>query len=223
MADRRYTVPTENSFMSLCNEEMARDGFQVVNKRKRNNTEQSDDRVYMFIKSSSDDKLNIIYDELFSIRGNQEQTNKGMFGFQQGFRFMNEKLGQVIDVTNRNTNLLKTLAYKSIAQEARSRRNNLIFWGVSKNYNENCFQVIRDFIRHHPDLDAGKRYLARAHRLGTRKIGHQNPRRPIIVNFRDFCDTDMIMSRAYMFKNTPFSVCYDLPKEINEARKKTVG
>lgn len=30
----------------------------------------------------------------------------------------------------------------------------------------------------------------------------------------------MIMSKAYMLKNTPFSVCYDLPKEINEARKK---
>ena len=28
------------------------------------------------------------------------------------------------------------------------------------------------------------------------------------------------MSRAYMLKNTPFSIGYDLPKEIKEARKK---
>lgn len=63
-------------------------------------------------------------------------------------------------------------------------------------------------------------YLARAHRLGPRKVGSRNPHRPIIVNFRDFCDTDMVMNRAHMLKNSPFSVGYDLPKEINEARKR---
>ena len=104
--------------------------------------------------------------------------------------------------------------------EARSRRNNLIFWGLSENYGENCFAIIREHISHHLGLDAGNMYLARAHRLGQRKIGIRNPKRPIIVNFRDFCDTDMIMSKANMLKGTPFSICYDLPKEINEARKK---
>ena len=63
-------------------------------------------------------------------------------------------------------------------------------------------------------------YLAHAHRLGPNRIGQCNPKRPIIVNFRDFCDTELIMSRAHMLKNTPFSVGYDLPKEIHEARKK---
>ena len=57
-------------------------------------------------------------------------------------------------------------------------------------------------------------YLARSHRLGPRKIG-----RPIIVNFRDFCDTEAIMAKAYMLKGTPFSIDHDLPKEIIEARK----
>ena len=63
-------------------------------------------------------------------------------------------------------------------------------------------------------------YISRAHRLGPRKIGQRVYSRPIIVNFRDFCDTDLIMSKAYMLERTPFSVGYDLPKEINEARKK---
>ena len=63
-------------------------------------------------------------------------------------------------------------------------------------------------------------YLARAHRLGPRKIEIRDPRRPIIVNFRDFIDTDTIMNKAFMLKNTPFSIAYDLPKEINEARKR---
>ena len=133
---------------------------------------------------------------------------------------MNDKLCEVIEVTNKNTNVLKTLAYKSIDLEARSRRNNLLFWGLLENPNENCFHIIRDFISRHLDLDAGNMYLARAHRLGPRRIGHLNPKRPIIVNFRDFCDTELIMSRANLLRHTPFSVGYDLPKEINEARKK---
>lgn len=224
LGDWRYTVPTDNMFRSLCNDDNMAAGEFQVNKRKRNNTGPSnecsnEERVNVFLKSSTDEKLNFIFDELCSIRGNQDYTNKGMMIFQQSFQHMNEKLGHVIEVTNKNTNLLKTLAYKSIDQEARSRRNNLIFWGMSENYNENCFHIIRDFIKNHLDLDSDRMYLARAHRLGPRKIGHRNPRRPIIVNFRDFCDTDTIMSRTYMLKDTPFSVCYDLPKEINEARK----
>ena len=197
---------------------MARE-FQM-NKRKRNNTEQSDLQINEFICSSSDDKLNLIFQELRSIRGNQEQTNNGMLNFQENFLQIHQKLEQVVNVTNRNTDLLKTLAYKSIDQEARSRWNNLIFWGISENYEENCFSLIREFIKNHLDLDSDRMYLARAHRLGQRKIGYRNPKRPIIVNFRDFCDVESIMSRSYLLKNTQFSVGYDLQNEINEARKR---
>ena len=133
-------------------------------------------------------------------KGDARADNKGMIDFRKEFRYVNEKLGQVIQVTNKNTSMLKTLAYKSIDQEARSRRNNLVFWGISKNYGENCFQIIHDFIRQHLDLDSGKMYLARANRLWPRKVGSRNPHRPIIVNFRDFCDTDMVMNRAHLLK-----------------------
>ena len=157
------------------------------------------------------------------MRFNQEQMTRGMMNFEHSIRCVNDKLCEVIEVTNKNSNVLKTLAYKSIDLEARSRRNNLLFWGLFETYNENCFFVIRDFIKRHLDLDADNMYLARAHRLGPRKIGQRDPKRPIIVNFRDYCDTDIIMSRARLLKNLPFSIGYDLPKEIKEARKKVVG
>ena len=63
-------------------------------------------------------------------------------------------------------------------------------------------------------------YLACAHRLGQWKIGYRNPKRPIIVHFRDFCDVEDRMSRSYLLKNSQLSAGYDLPKEINEARKR---
>lgn len=219
--DSRYSVPVENSFVMLGENETGRDGFTMVQskRRKRNDTEQSSNRS-VFMNCSTDDKLNMIFDELKYIRGCQEQTNRGMISFQNGFRGISEKLTQVVNITNKNTSLMKTLAYKSIDIEARSRRNNLIFWGIHESYNENCFALIRDFIDNHLDLDPNGMYLSRAHRLGPRKIGHQNPKRPIIVNFRDFCDTEEVMGRAHMLKHTPFSIGYDLPKEIKDARKK---
>ena len=179
-----------------------------------------EERVSQFMDPSSTDKLNIIFNELQIIRGSKEQTNRYMLNFQQSYRLVNDKLWEVIEVTNKNTNVLKTLAYKSIDIEARSRRNNIMFWGLIENSHENCFHIIRDFIHRHLDLDAGNMYLARAHRLGPRKIGQPNPKRPIIVNFRDICDTESIIPRAHMLRNAPFSVGFDLLKEINEARKK---
>lgn len=213
-------VPTENRYFALYKEEMAREGFQNANKRKRANTGQSDsENRSIFMLSSADDKLNVIFDELLMIRKTQEKTNKGMLDFQKHFQNMGESVSQVVRATNKNTDMIKTLAYKSIDQEARSRRNNLIFWGLAENYYENCFALIREFIKHQLDLDSDKMYLARAHRLGPRKNHVHNQKRPIIVNFRDFCDIEIIMSNANMLRNTPFSVDHDVPKEINMARK----
>ena len=82
-----------------------------------------------------------------------------------------------------------------------------------ENRNENCFALIRQFIKNELHLDSDKMYLARAHRLGPVK------KRPFIVNFRDYCDTQSIMSNAHLLRGTPFSVDHDLPKEIGAARE----
>ena len=93
---------------------------------------------------------------------------------------MGEGLSRVIQSTNSKTHMLKTLAYKSIDLEARSMRNNLIFWGLAENVRENCFAVIRGFIKNELDLDADNMYLARAHRLGPRITNVGVQKRPLI-------------------------------------------
>ena len=108
-------MQTENMYGPLCSENnMAGVDFQM-NKRKRNNTGQNEvNRVSDFLKSSSDHKLNYIFEELRCVRVSQEQTNRGMFEFQQGCKRLTEKLGQSIKVTNSDTNLLETLAYRLV-------------------------------------------------------------------------------------------------------------
>jgi hypothetical protein len=132
---------------------------------------------------------------------------------------LDSKIERVSRTTDRHTEYLRATTYKQVDAEARQRRNNLIFRGLAENPGENCFELIRDFMRNHLDLDPGAIYLSRAHRLG-RRSHNRISRRPIIVNFRDYCDTEMIMNRAHMLKSTPFSVDIDLPREIQNARSK---
>ena len=104
--------------------------------------------------------------------------------------------------------------------EARARRNNIIFRGISENRGENCYQLVRDFLKNHLDIDSDRMYIARAHRLGRMQRNNQYQSRPIIVNFRDYCDIESIMGSARMLRGKPFSIDHDFPKEIQEARSR---
>ena len=133
---------------------------------------------------------------------------------------MQHKMEQFVQVTNNHTDFLKTLAYRSIDMEARSRRNNLTFRRLSENRCENCFSLIRDFISNHLDIDSGQMYLARTHRLGSFSPARRMHKRAIIVTFRDSCDTELIMSKVTLLRDTIFSIDYDFPKEIQAARSR---
>ena len=87
-----YNVSTENRFMAAYKDDMTREGYQFVDrsKRKRTNTGQSDSDRSVFQLFGTEDKLNVIYEELQSIRVMQQQTNRGMSNFQNSFRCMGE-------------------------------------------------------------------------------------------------------------------------------------
>lgn len=129
-----------------------------------------------------------------------------------------------------HTNRLKLLEYKSIDSEARNRRNNLIFRGISEtNENEDCETIIHGFLRDRLGLDFIP-VIQRAHRLGNPRgrrrfmrgsiRGQSQPPRPIIACFRDYGDIEVILGNATKLKDTQFGINKDFPKEIIEARSK---
>lgn len=104
---------------------------------------------------------------------------------------------------------LALLEYKSIDIESRSRRNNLIFVGFLESRDEDCTRKINSFVR--DDLQIESQVgIERAHRLGRFKPGFN---RPIIVAFRAYPDTQLILSNAYKLKNTRLSINRDFPQE----------
>ena len=126
-------------------------------------------------------------------------------------------------------NRIRLVEYKSIDMEARSRRNNLIFRGHPETVeNDNCVEIVRKFLLERLDLDPGM-CIQRAHRLGNMYMKRRNrggisttntQPRPIIVNFRDYQDVELILQNAKKLKDTPFGINRDYPKEIINARSK---
>ena len=112
---------------------------------------------------------------------------------------------------------------KLIDNEARSRRNNLLFFGIPEDSNEQVEDMITNFIKDKMKVTAPPSSIKRAHRLGRPRRGttigsKANHPRPIIVNFHNFKLKEEIRAKRFDLVR-PFSVAEDLPTEIREARK----
>lgn len=129
---------------------------------------------------------------------------------------MDSRLSRSETVILSHDDRLKLLEYKSIDNEARNRRNNLLFKGLSEERNEDCFRRIEIFVRDNLGINE-RLHIDRAHRLGRFSL---NKVRPIIVAFRDYGDTDSIMSRAKQLRGSPYGISRDYPPEIVKARQK---
>ena len=140
-----YNIPVKNRFCVLTPDKMA------ANSENRSSGGNVDREV--FLSSTVDDKLVAIFDELLFIRNEQVDCSRGMLNLRKSVENVSEKLGQVVDVTNQQSDFLRQIAYKSIDTEARSRRNNLIFRGFTEHSGENCYQIILEFLANQFDLD----------------------------------------------------------------------
>ena len=117
---------------------------------------------------------------------------------------------------------------KLIDHEARSRRNNLLFFGIDEEQNENTEEKLIGFLKNTLKLEVIPG-IQRAHRLGRPKpkgtvfIGSRaNQPRPIIVCFFDFKQREQIRIKRHELQR-PYGIAEDLPSEIREARKSLQG
>ncbi|MCG8045177.1 MAG: hypothetical protein JAY66_05770 [Candidatus Thiodiazotropha taylori] len=186
----------------------------VQNKKRRCST----GTQRAFASLSVDDKLLHMFEKL----ENLEQSNRSIENIAQGVSVTKQQIEQVQMRTDYHEQCLKVLAYKSIDIEARSRRNNLIFHGLAESANEDCYELLKDFLWNEMCLDIDDYYIDRIHRLGSLYRAKQrspDPRRPIIVAFGMYKYTQTILEAAYMLRGTKYSVSRDFPQEIVKARK----
>ena len=113
-------IPVQNRFNMLATRE---NGSDAAGHKATTPSVSRDD----FESSTMDNKLFHMFDDLRFIRQEQVNSSLAINSFHRQMNTVNEKLNKVIHVTNTQTDIMKTLAYKSVDMEPRSRRNNLIF------------------------------------------------------------------------------------------------
>ncbi len=116
----------------------------------------------------------------------------------------------------------RDLQWKAIDCEARSRRNNLLFYGIPEEQGEDCFRSAEKFIKNELKISQPV-VLQRAHRLGKptppNAIGQRvSQPRPIIVNFMDFRQRESVRAARIQLRH-PFGISEDFPWEVRKARE----
>ena len=178
-------------------------------------------------KMSVNDKLDFLIHEMSTVEQLTQQVQQ-----QQS------QLSQLNDITeNMQTEIVHmhhTLSQQQlriIDLEARSRRNNLLFFNIPEPEQESdtgCEQALCDFLA--TQLKLNEEQLSRVvfqsvHRLGRPRRGvapngQAWKPRPVIAGFRDFkCKQDILFSSSCL-KGSPFAIREDFPAEIRTARGK---
>lgn len=107
--------------------------------------------------------------------------------------------------------------------ENRSRRNNLIFYGLPDPNPSEKFpdseEIIINHCRDHLNLTLDPKLIERAHRLGRHRHDHQ---RPIIAKFTFFKTKEEILSNGRKLKGTNYSIGEDFSESVRKARKHLV-
>ena len=110
---------------------------------------------------------------------------------------------------------------RCLYQEVYNRRENLRFLGFPEatTTEEVASEVVNQFLERELELDGVRDIeFQRVHRIGKKKSGAS---RPIIARFLRFPDRERIFRRALEVRDvTEVRVFTDLPKEIQERRKK---
>ncbi|XP_077485847.1 uncharacterized protein LOC144096897 [Amblyomma americanum] len=126
--------------------------------------------------------------------------------------------------TEKSTQQVRDLEARFDDAENRSRRCNLIFYGLSDSTPSESFADSEEVIIRHCsdqlDVSLDSKDIERAHRLGCHNTERQ---RPIIVKFASFKTKQMILSNGPNLKDTDFSIGEDFSRRVQNIRKQLVA
>ncbi len=150
-----------------------------------------------------------------------ERMESGMKRQEAEVRKVKEDVVEVKNSTNLLRSRMERAEEKLIEQEARSRRNNVVFHGIEERVGEDCMKIVKDLARDKCGLQ-GEVRVERAHRMGAKQIGSRARPRPLICRFLDFRDKEELMKRRRQLPKGVYAGD-DLPHEVREARKQLRG
>lgn len=100
--------------------------------------------------------------------------------------------------------------------ETRSMRNNLVFYNIPEEEQEDCEDKLTNCIRHEMKIEVVSSDFARVHRMGAKRGGSI---RPIVARFQSFKKKEVVRKAAPVLKGKRFGVSEQYPREIADKRK----
>ena len=163
-------------------------------------------------------KMVTLEDSVGSISSKQKSMESDLKDLSQSVEFVAGSYDKLENVAKSNSNEIKVLQQQLLYQNCYSRRENLKFFGIIEEEEENPEVKVRNFLTELLQLeDAGEIRFQRIHRLGPKRRGRD---RPIIARFAYYPDRDKVFRQAlFKLRDKPFKVFEDFPKEIIERRR----
>ena len=187
-------------------------------------TFQSKIDTLMLILESKDKQISVLSEKVGMLTTKVDQLEKGYNFLSKETSEIKEKCKLDAIDANKKVNLLEA---KAQDLEDRSRRNNIVIFGVPENDNprdENCDNLICNILREHNILDSKDTHqglLERAQRLGQKKPDQVRPR-PIIVCCGSFKDKEYILYNSHKLKGTRYTMVEDFCRATLDIRRELV-
>jgi small-conductance mechanosensitive channel len=113
-----------------------------------------------------------------------------------------------------------TLRGKIVDIQARSMRDNLLFFNIPENDKENTTELIHELLESKMEIKEARSNVKidRSHRIGRKREDQRKPR-PIVVKFNFHRDREHVRLNAKKLKGTNIGVSEQFPEEIERIRK----
>ncbi|XP_049271219.1 uncharacterized protein LOC119391371 [Rhipicephalus sanguineus] len=171
------------------------------------------------------DQLKAIADDIREIKAEKSITNQKLSAIDRKLEKLTGLEKQVSACTKRVVELEKNLAAmtKKIDElENRSRRSNIIVYGIQEEPNETTETLLRTTKERVLEglLGLDITGIERIHRLG--KLVKENPTksRPVIPKLLDYRDKVSILKECFKLKGSGFSISEDYSHAVRDVRKK---
>ncbi|XP_040077617.1 uncharacterized protein LOC120849453 [Ixodes scapularis] len=156
-----------------------------------------------------------------SLRQEMTGINAKIAGFKDALANIEKEMAQVTSLKKSVAILERTVRqqnYRLIDLENRSRRNNLVIFGLPEKDNESTEElkqtVTKDVFQ--KVIGVTVTSVERIHRLGRKR---DETSRPVIMKFFDYNETNEILKNCKKLKGTTLSISSDYTKETVEIRK----
>lgn len=104
--------------------------------------------------------------------------------------------------------------------KSRSMRDNLLFYKIAEEKDENCEIKIQNFMKENLKIETASNIkIQRAHRVGKY---NGSKTRPIVVKFAFYPDRERVRKAAVNLKGTEYGISEQYPREVMETRKKLI-